>query len=311
MPRLINKIAKLCLKAGETNNFDTISGEVVQQIGDRFGKMTGPAVQRRRVKETPVPQGPKKEAAGEAFVQEKPVRTSEPAKKEAPFFVPPPPPPSPSPTETMPEIIVTYPPAEPILTQPEIIAEGLVIEGFEEEIEKEFGEPVFEKAAPPPLPQETFSGPVPEGKTVQPMETSIPQPEIPKEAPVVEGIEEKIIERAAPPPPPPPQDADVLFPQAGEEAPKLKAVVHPLIEIPPETEEDRDMAIIAGHKIKIDIAPHIIEQTHSVSIEQRRKVAGVLAAQTLEKNPQLTASPTVDPVSVWSDILSVIMKRLE
>jgi hypothetical protein len=46
-------------------------------------------------------------------------------------------------------------------------------------------------------------------------------------------------------------------------------------------------------------------------MDQKRKVAGVLAAQTLEKNPQLTASPTVDPVSVWSEILGVIMKRLE
>jgi hypothetical protein len=45
--------------------------------------------------------------------------------------------------------------------------------------------------------------------------------------------------------------------------------------------------------------------------EQKRKIAGVLAAQTLEKNPQLTASPTVDPVSVWSDILNAIMNRLE
>jgi len=41
VPRLINKIAKLCLKAGETNEFDVITGDVVQQIGQRFLKMTG------------------------------------------------------------------------------------------------------------------------------------------------------------------------------------------------------------------------------------------------------------------------------
>ena len=44
VPRLINKICKLCLKAGETNEFDKITGEVVNQIGERFQKLTGPDV---------------------------------------------------------------------------------------------------------------------------------------------------------------------------------------------------------------------------------------------------------------------------
>ena len=48
VPRLINKLSKLCLKAGETNNFTTISGEIVDQIGSRFHKLTGPAIQKRR-----------------------------------------------------------------------------------------------------------------------------------------------------------------------------------------------------------------------------------------------------------------------
>ena len=40
VPRLINKICKLCLKAGETNEFETISGEVASQIADRFQKLS-------------------------------------------------------------------------------------------------------------------------------------------------------------------------------------------------------------------------------------------------------------------------------
>ena len=47
VPRLINKLCKLCLKAGETNSFSSIAGEVVDQIGSRFNKMTRPNVQRR------------------------------------------------------------------------------------------------------------------------------------------------------------------------------------------------------------------------------------------------------------------------
>ncbi len=48
VPRLINKICKLSLKAGETNQFSLISGEVIRQIGERFHHLAGPAVQMRR-----------------------------------------------------------------------------------------------------------------------------------------------------------------------------------------------------------------------------------------------------------------------
>ena len=48
VPRLINKLSKLCLKAGETNNFDLITGEIVDQVGARFHKLTGPALPQRR-----------------------------------------------------------------------------------------------------------------------------------------------------------------------------------------------------------------------------------------------------------------------
>jgi hypothetical protein len=97
-------------------------------------------------------------------------------------------------------------------------------------------------------------------------------------------------------------------PQAKPEPPKEPPVEK---SAPPPEPEEPDTATIAGFKIKIEIPAHIIEQTQSANVEHKRKIAGVLAAQTLEKNPQLTASPAVDPVSVWSEILNVIMKRLE
>jgi type II secretory pathway predicted ATPase ExeA len=50
IPRLVNKICKLCLKAGETNRFGSISGETVEQIGTRFHKLAGPAVEKRRAR---------------------------------------------------------------------------------------------------------------------------------------------------------------------------------------------------------------------------------------------------------------------
>ncbi len=48
VPRLINKICKLSLKAGETNELTEIDGEIIRQIGDRFQKMTRPAGAKRR-----------------------------------------------------------------------------------------------------------------------------------------------------------------------------------------------------------------------------------------------------------------------
>jgi type II secretory pathway predicted ATPase ExeA len=48
VPRLVNKLSKLCLKAGETNQFELITGEIVEQIGSRFHKLTGPVIQKRR-----------------------------------------------------------------------------------------------------------------------------------------------------------------------------------------------------------------------------------------------------------------------
>jgi general secretion pathway protein A len=221
VPRLVNKIAKLCLKAGETNRFDVISGDVVKQIGERFEKLTGPAIQKRKSRERPTPQVSREEIVTEKEKKKK----AQPKEARAEYVAPPPPP-------------IVEPPPPPVVEPPP-------------------PPPVVEPPPPPPPP---------------------PVVEPPPPPPVVE-----------PPPPPPPP---------------------PVVEPPPPPDEP-DVATIAGFKIKIDIPPHVLEQTQSANTEHRRKIAGVLAAQTLEKNPQLTASPSVDPVSIWSEILSVIMKRLE
>ncbi|GAX62001.1 type II secretory pathway system protein [Candidatus Scalindua japonica] len=48
VPRLINKICKLSLKAGETNELAEINSEIIRQIGDRFRKITRPASPKRK-----------------------------------------------------------------------------------------------------------------------------------------------------------------------------------------------------------------------------------------------------------------------
>ena len=52
-PRLINKICKLCLKAGETNELNTISGAVAEQIAERFEKLSKTALQMRKPRNRP------------------------------------------------------------------------------------------------------------------------------------------------------------------------------------------------------------------------------------------------------------------
>jgi hypothetical protein len=55
IPRLINKICKLCLKAGETNGFQTIPAIVALQIAERFQKLSKTALQKRRPRSRPEP----------------------------------------------------------------------------------------------------------------------------------------------------------------------------------------------------------------------------------------------------------------
>lgn len=50
VPRLINKICKLSLKAGETNKLTEINGDIVEQVGSRFMKTTSIAAPIRTVR---------------------------------------------------------------------------------------------------------------------------------------------------------------------------------------------------------------------------------------------------------------------
>jgi hypothetical protein len=61
IPRLINKICKLCLKAGETNGFQSISAAVTAQVAERFQKLSKTALQKRKPRNRPDPEYPEKE----------------------------------------------------------------------------------------------------------------------------------------------------------------------------------------------------------------------------------------------------------
>ncbi|MBM4271827.1 MAG: hypothetical protein FJ139_06725 [Deltaproteobacteria bacterium] len=234
VPRLINKVCKLSLKAGETNQLNDVTGNVVYQIGERFRNLAGPAVQKRK---------PRKRMETKAV--EEP-----PKEKEAP---------------------------------PE--AKVISVEVFEDR--RRSGE-VHEVTAQKPEVKPEVAAPIPSvaevGKPPEPVA-------------VVTG---------------PPAEAMVT-----DAAPKLRAK-EAAVAAPTKPAEEEHLVKkelseeweINGVRVSVQIPFHLIEQAQSATPEHRMKVAGALAAQILKKNPELTASPSVDPITVWSDIREFVVSKL-
>ena len=182
VPRLINKICKLCLKAGETNGFNIVDGEIVKQIGERFQKMTGPAIPKRRPrKHHPEALRQMEDDDGDLFLDVTPA--------------------------------------------PAVLAES------------------------------------------QPVASSEPE---------------------------------YLEPAATAETPRTAVA-----EIPNGEEEVE----IGGFKFVVKIPQEIMEEALTSSGVDRDRLAGMLAAQTLERNPGLTASLARDPVAIWGEIRDCILVR--
>jgi len=89
-PRLTNKICKLCLKAGETNEFQTISGEVVAQIADRFQKISKTTLPKSKIHSRPEIEPPEEVISEpETELPKKKPRTSFPRKAAPEVEIPP------------------------------------------------------------------------------------------------------------------------------------------------------------------------------------------------------------------------------
>ncbi len=186
VPRLINKICKLCLKAGETNELREIDGDVVRRIAERFQRLTGPAMPKRRPR----------------------LRTNVESRLE-----------------------------------------------------------ISEEVPQRPLVQDTVPPPAPEKREV---------------APVQEEMSE-----CEPPPVPPIEE---IVTESGR--------------------EERDGVTIGKYGINVTIPAQVLEQAQSFNEEHRAKLAGVLAAQTMQQYPQLTVSAGADPVTIWSEIRECILLKL-
>ncbi len=192
VPRLVNKVCKLSLKAGETNGLQTIDESVVRQIGDRFHRFAtttaAPAPRRQRAPERPRPEC-----------------------------------------------------------------------------------------------------------SIHPFPT---EPQVPKEAPPAQA--QAAAYTATP----------VEHPRAVAQQPPPDDVVSPAHARFPRSSAEAEVGAGPLH-IKISIPNDILEQAQTYTHETRSRVAGMLAAQTLQKYPHLAFSQSPDPVSVWCDIKTSIMNMLE
>jgi hypothetical protein len=68
---------------------------------------------------------------------------------------------------------------------------------------------------------------------------------------------------------------------------------------------------IGEYLIPIALPDSLIRQAASSTKEHRLKLAGVIAAETLKKHPELTASFSVDPVPIWQEIRNFVMNRFD
>jgi len=305
VPRLINKICKLCIKAGETNEFQTISGDVAQQIADRFQKLSKTSAQKRkapaaeaqpaaeaprkqepeRIPKPSRPAFPEKETpAVSAPVRPAPPRMEEPAPMR-PRMAPPEQPPA---RPTAPPVIDEAPPVRPRPVMPEQPPVSPAPPRMEEPA------PMRPRiAAPEEMP--AYTAPVRQEEPIPVRPQAVPVPPKPSASVVPPPV-------SAPGNVAPPQGvraADTAQ-QSYEEQPMPMEAVE---------EEDFEEVTIGQQSIKLAIPSHVIRQAQSSNKENKNKLAGYWSAQILKGNPQLTHSSFADPVSLWFEVKNVILKK--
>lgn len=214
VPRLINKICKLSLKAGETNKFAEIDGEVVLQIGERFQKMNCPATQKKMTKK-----GPKEKMVPDLLEE----------------------------AVSIPEIHGTDRRREKPVSVQEKDNHTKPLVSFKEE-ECNINENSKDNREKAPVPA-----------------------------------------------------AEALVARNGATIPT---------ENNSRIQGSSSEIEIGGSLVKIDFSSHMVRQAQFSTQENRTKLAGVVAAQTLKENPQLIKSPSADPVSVWCTIRDFVLSKI-
>jgi general secretion pathway protein A len=192
VPRLINKIAKLSLKAGETNNFDTINGELVNKIGERFKRLTQSAVGKRRPRKKTGETVLQEEITEEEYDRDTIIGEEMPERFEAesaslPEEVT-------ASEESESETVVSEVAAPELRVVEEPVTEPVTLEEVVKEEEKEVVQEVTPEVSAPELRivEEPLTEPVPREETDEEDEEEFVQEVAPKEMVEREGVVEKL-----------------------------------------------------------------------------------------------------------------------
>ncbi|OGP50321.1 MAG: hypothetical protein A2Y79_01100 [Deltaproteobacteria bacterium RBG_13_43_22] len=286
VPRLINKIAKLSLKAGETHGLEQIDAQVVYQVGSQFEKITGSGATRGKSK---------KKTEGEELVfsaPQEPINDRRPTdlviegkeEQESSWR-----------ESNLSKIF----PQSPINSWPEQ-PEGLKIEtvtdqnlspetaseGVQASLTNGEGFPDSPRSLALPLPRtlegENFPPETGQGlKAISEEETTELNPEDLRST----GTPDETSSRTHLP----------GFAESSSQAP----------------EGIFEEFQIEKFKVRVHLPSQFVEQALSCSQEDRLKMAGQAAVEAIKKFSQMTSSPPADPVSIWSELRANILKRLE
>ncbi len=315
VPRLVNKICKLCLKAGEINHYDYISSDLVLEISERFQKLSGTAVQKRKSRirsgdeEVARAAGSNVELREESFSNN--VADMDDAEQE--------------PLQTI---------SQSEANDSSLTAQMPVNDSVVEESQPGPSDtaPGQQKHDDRPIPESSPDRAI-ETTTIEPgfQERSIPDednpvatpPPVSDNAAKVSPLDD-LMHSSSPATETETQDAllpEDLAPGESLSEDSKHAVEeisadetkrdHQEVKDHQETErEDGDEVIIGEYRIHLAIPQDILKQVKTFNHVSVKKSAGFWAAQIIKMNPQLTSSPLADPVYIWNEIKDSILKRI-
>ncbi len=314
IPRLINKICKLCLKDGQTCGVDYVSADLVSRVAQRFQKLSKTAVQKRK----------SRNRSEDADISHMEIAADTLEEKAMAAFLPVPDLQSPTGIPSMelkPEREINQPP-------PAMDSIGM---GY---ADHSFGDESFPEKTLNTNQNESGNFPSSEifaNKTIS--ETTVQYPLHPVNETAQENVAESlgssssIFDNEEKQPEASTLSANCNFEQPHSENTLQSGVIHdmksftntagptaneiPSVRNKPSVQDETgDEITIGEHKIHLDIPKDILRQVKSFNLESANKSAGFWAAQIIKKNPQLISSPLADPVHIWNEIKDNILKRI-
>ncbi len=298
VPRLINKICKLSLKAGEANELSEVNGKIIQQIGERFQKVTrldipkrkprkrqGEEMTSRPIKENVIPKrilGVQEKREIEPIMRKEENLEIPTISKESEYKV----------ENVTKDRIVEK--AEPVIANGDSLEATNTFANSNHKVEKAIGNNIGENTeqvtankvspnTPVPFKDDELRTTLSIGEKEEEKVGSIKVEEETSETPLVFKDNECKVE-------------EIL----NDRTPKTELATE---------EDDIEELKIGGSRFWINFPSSLIQQAKYSDHEQCMKLAGIIAAQTLKKNPQLSRSISADPVPVWSEIKSFVLNK--